>query len=116
MAAAFQTHQLPGTLHVVPKDQTCDKHEDRPAVRRVQGETDSFGCEVFDLCAECWEQYREEMAKADTSGTCEWCKTVVEKLRPQRDWEEGMHGPVYYVCKTCADRQRDEALRYLEEE
>lgn len=31
-----------------------------PAVARVQGETDSFGCEMHDLCAECLASFRAE--------------------------------------------------------
>jgi hypothetical protein len=44
---------LPGSLHDVPTGAMCDDHPDRPALRRVQGETDSFGAEFLDLCNEC---------------------------------------------------------------
>ena len=38
---------LPGSGHSVPDGAMCDEHPDRPAVARVQGETDSFGCEMI---------------------------------------------------------------------
>ena len=40
---------LPGARHALPAGTMCDEHPDRPAVARVQGETDSFGCELNDL-------------------------------------------------------------------
>lgn len=48
---------LPGARLPFPPGTTCDTegHEDRPAVARIQGETDSFGCEAADLCTECAE-------------------------------------------------------------
>ncbi len=52
-----------GSHHKVPKGMMCDDHQDRPATHRVQGETDSFGCEYIDWCDECYEgylKYREE--------------------------------------------------------
>lgn len=33
---------LPGHRHKLPSGATCDDHPDRPAVARIQGETDSF--------------------------------------------------------------------------
>lgn len=38
----------------------CDDHPDRPATHRVQGETDSFGCEYIDWCQECHDKYLAE--------------------------------------------------------
>jgi len=35
----------------------CDDHQDRPATHRIQGETDSFGCEYIDWCDECYTNY-----------------------------------------------------------
>lgn len=51
---------LPGAGHALPAGTMCDDHPDRPAVARIQGETDSFGSELWDLCEEC----RDEMQKA----------------------------------------------------
>lgn len=39
----------------------CDDHPDVPAVARVQGETDSFGCEMHDLCQACLDELRAEI-------------------------------------------------------
>lgn len=95
---------LPGARHVVPAGTTCDEHPDRPAVARVQGETDSFGSEMIDMCAECLAAERAYAAAADTSGRCDWCKSDAPKLRPRRDYDEGMRGPVYFVCDGCIAR------------
>ena len=84
----------------------CDEHPDRPAARRIQGETDSFGSEMHDLCDECAKAYREEMRKPDI-GKCDWCGTTEVARVPARDYEEGTHGPVYYVCAACKKRQAD---------
>jgi hypothetical protein len=46
-----------GSLHRVPSGMTCDDHPERLAVKRVQGETDSFGCEYIDWCQECYDNY-----------------------------------------------------------
>lgn len=92
---------LPGACHVPPRSATCDEHPDRPAAARVQGETDSFGSELIDMCAECASQHRQHAATADASGRCDWCKKDAPCLRARRDWEEGMHGPVYRVCEPC---------------
>jgi hypothetical protein len=105
---------LPGSTHDVPEGMKCDNHPDRDAVCRVQGETDSFGCEMWDLCEECLAEHRREMREADHSGTCDWCKQHKPRLRPRRDYEEGMYGRVYEVCDDCIKRENEEAERELE--
>lgn len=95
---------LPGTTHDSPEGATCDNHPDRIAVVRKQGETDSFGCEMYDLCAECVEEWNREERERDKSGTCDWCKAHKPRLRTRRDYEEGMTGPVYLVCDDCIER------------
>lgn len=104
---------LPGSRHSLPDGATCDLHPDRPAVARVQGETDSFGSEMNDLCAECLKADREAEPRV---GCCDWCKAENVKLGPRRDIDEGMAGPVYYVCKPCIDRDekriREELARH----
>lgn len=94
---------LPGSFHVPQGD--CDYHPGRPATRRIQGETDSFGAEMIDLCDECYQKDREEAKNEDYSGNCDWCKSHTDRTIATRDYEEGTHGPVYYVCKECKDRQ-----------
>lgn len=104
---------LPGKSHDFPDGTVCDLHPDRMAVARIQGETDGMGCEMNDMCEECLAEYREEMRTADTSGTCEWYKQHAPKLRPRRDYEEGMSGRVYEVCDGCIDHRNKEDEAYL---
>ena len=95
---------LPGSTHCPPKGAMCDDHPDRPATHRVQGETDSFGSEMCDMCDECFAAHVEEKKTWDLSGDCDWCKQHKPRLLPKRDYEEGMGGPVYYVCDECRGR------------
>ena len=96
---------LPGSLHIVPKGTMCDDHPDRPAVRRVQGETDSMGSEMHDMCQECCDA--EKTATDDSGGVCDWCNQQVAKLCHTRDHDEGLYGPVYLVCDDCLEKRRD---------
>ena len=98
---------LPGALHEVPEKMMCDFHPDRPATVRIQGETDSFGCEMYDFCDECAREHREEMRQPNV-GKCDWCGAQNAKLIDARDYEEGMCGPVYQVCAACKKRQSDQ--------
>lgn len=100
---------LPGARHDFPDGTKCDVHPDRDAVARVQGETDSFGCEMSDCCQECLDEIRshERSAKART-GNCDWCKQDAADIRETRDYEEGLCGPVYRVCGPCRKRRDDE--------
>jgi hypothetical protein len=91
---------LPGQVRATDEGQMCDEHPDRPAYRRVQGETDSFGSEQHDLCQECYENHKREAEEA-RNGVCDWCKSQATDLRNRRDFEEGMSGPVYQVCGPC---------------
>lgn len=99
---------LPGRRHDLPDGSMCDQHPDRPAVTRIQGETDSFGAELIDMCQECLDEDRREQAEADHSGVCEWCGNHAPRLRPRRDYEEGMYGRVYDVCDACIKRENDD--------
>lgn len=103
---------LPGTGYGVPEGTMCDDHPERPATHRVQGETDSFGSEMHDLCDECYAELRAEMAAPQEAFPCDYCKVPSADRRAIRDPDEGFYGPVYYVCPDCRKRQRDR----LEEE
>ena len=109
---------LPGASHDVPDGMMCDDHPDRPAVARIQGETDSFGCELHDMCQECLDEHRaylrSDEAQEYRKGQCEWCKGYAADLRNARDYEEGMCGRVYRVCGACIKRVNEEAARELE--
>ncbi len=97
---------LPGTRHRAPEAGTkCDICGDAPATLCVQGETDSFGSELNEMCEPCHDKTKE----IETSGACAWCRRVVEVLVPTRDYDEGMSGPVYEVCSACRDKQNAQA-------
>lgn len=105
---------MPGARSVAPQGATCDTHPERAAVRRVQGETDSFGCEWLDLCAECVAELAEHARQASI-GRCDWCKCEAVDLRPRRDYNEGMSGPVYEVCGECVRKSNERAAAELAE-
>ena len=108
---------LPGSQHNVPDNVMCDNHSKRVATHRVQGETDSFGCEMIDLCDKCYAKHRKAMVKyreEQAIGICDWCKNHAVDLRAARDYDEGMCGPVYQVCGPCIKRRNDEATAELE--
>ena len=108
---------LPGTRHVPPKGTKCDEHPDRLAVVRLQGETDSFGSEMHDLCTECLAEHNEWKKTAPPHiGTCDWCKTPDVKLRHRRDMDEGMSGRVYDVCDACVEADNERIRQELDEE
>ncbi|WP_425065081.1 hypothetical protein [Reyranella sp.] len=107
------TSTMPGSSHRLPDDATCDLHLDRPAVARIQGETDSMGAELNDMCRECLDEHRAYVRNADTSGTCDWCKQHAPKRFNRRDYDEGMAGPLYQVCRGCIDRQNREIEKEL---
>lgn len=107
---------LPGSAHAVPAGTMCDDHPNRPAVSRIQGETDSFGSEMFDVCQECLDKYREAIRTEDTSGTCDWCKSFANKLVNMRDYEEGMCGRVYQVCAPCQQQYNANVAAELDDE
>lgn len=113
---------LAGTTRDVPEGMMCDNHPDQPAVVRVQGETDSFGCEMEDICQQCIDERRayrcSEAGQAEElewrTGACEWCKKHSTDLSDTRDYEEGMNGRVYRVCGACIKRVNDEAQADLD--
>jgi hypothetical protein len=105
---------LRGAIHRLPQDTMCDEHPEVVAYKRVVGETDSFGSELIDMCKECFEKYQQAMNEP-TIGCCEWCKTDNVVIIETRDFDEGMAGPVYDVCKACRKKQNDRAQEELDE-
>jgi hypothetical protein len=58
------------------------------------------------MCDDCVAEYQK---CPPVWANCDWCKKVA-KLSPLRDTlEEGMHGPVYYVCSPCV-KEYDERV------
>jgi len=107
------TSTMPGHRHNLPEGATCDIHPDRPAVARVQGETDSMGAELNDLCSECLAAEREARLEG-RKGNCDWCNLPFDDLCETRDYEEGVRGPIYLVCRPCRKRANDAAIEELE--
>jgi hypothetical protein len=103
---------LPGSHHALPEGAMCDQHPKRKAIARIQGETDSFGCEMWDVCQQCLDEIRKDRAESRT-GTCDWCGSMVTDLRPARDYDEGMTGRLYDVCGACIKKRNDEASEEL---
>lgn len=94
------TSRLPGSRHPLPAGAMCDDHPDRPAVARIQGETDSFGAEYLDLCQECVDKVQAGESERRT-GRCDWCANSATDLANHRDLDEGLSGRVYRVCGSC---------------
>lgn len=101
---------MPGSQHRVPAGTMCEDHPDRPAVTRIQGETDSFGAEYICMCQECLDAHIEyRNAQLLVNKFCDWCKSVSTNVKPFRDMDEGMSGPVYQVCLACRAQSYNEA-------
>lgn len=108
---------LPYSSHPLPEGAMCDDHPERKAVARIQGETDSMGCEYNDLCKQCLKELRAYQNSAEArTGQCDWCKKPATDLRDRRDYDEGLGGRVYRVCGPCVkwqnDRDAEEAYDY----
>jgi len=91
----------------------CEYHPDRPSMKRVWIYPYPDDPESIDLCEDCLKEH--EKAKGDDVGKCEWCGKESKKLRPQRDYDEGMCGPVYAVCPNCVHKASEEARKELDE-
>lgn len=76
----------------------------KPSFKKQAGEVDSFGVEWHYLCNEC---VAEEKRLAEEQGpclsTCEKCGNQAE-IKPYRDPDEGMSGPIYWACRPCIDK------------
>lgn len=109
------TSSLPYSRHIVPTGTMCDEHPDRPAVARVQGETDSFGAEYIDCCQECADELAASReVEREKGGVCDWCHTHQPRLSNRRDIDEGSSGPVYRVCDPCIRKDNDRIDEELE--
>jgi hypothetical protein len=105
-ASRGRVSSMPGSSHSLPAGTKCDQHEDREAVARIQGETDSFGCEYCMMCQECLDQHRAyRAAELEKEKRCDWCGCMSKGVRSRRDFEEGMSGRLYDVCPACIDKE-----------
>ena len=66
-------------------------------------EADSMGAEYEYYCDEHIEEISQ--AQRNTVGNCDWCRVEDVPLSPVRDFEEGLSGPVYWVCTECKKQQ-----------
>lgn len=100
-ASAGPVSTLPGHRHRLPEGTSCDTHPDRPAVARIQGETDRFGCEYLMMCQGCYDSYQQfRLTEEQSLRRCERCGNL-DTLSAVRDPEEGTYGPVYQMCGRC---------------
>lgn len=103
------TRNLPGHIQQAPKGMTCDEHPDRPAIKRITTEVDSFGSEEMDVCDECFNEFkvgRESLRQEEQK--CDICHNTVIGCRPFRDPAEGSYGPVYTACPSCIKKVIDD--------
>lgn len=110
---------LPGHTCSPPEGSMCDDHDDRVAVKRIQGETDSMGSEQHDLCQECYgavtKHVRQEReSRASTPTYCEWHKGPGLNVSPMRDYDEGMTGRLYDTCSDCRRKINERAREELD--
>lgn len=80
----------------------CETHTDIPAIKRIIGECDSFGHEESYVCHQCLDEYIATLKNNPISGHCDFCHVYQHHLTPKRDTEEGVNGPVYYICNPCS--------------
>ena len=101
---------LPGALFRPPEGMVCDLHGHVPAVVRVQGETDSFGSEMLDMCNYCYAQFNIGESQ-DVVGRCDLCHEHDRTLKHHRDPEQSATGPVYRACQDCIAKAQLQALQ-----
>lgn len=108
---------LPGSRRQPPPGAVCDKegHYNRQAVARIQGETDSFGSEMIDMCQECLTAHLH-YASQPQPGICQHHKGEAAHVSAWRDPEEGSNGPVYQVCDPCRKRANEAWAKYIGED
>ena len=111
---------LPGRIINNPKlgeKHTCDECE-QPAVAAIIGETDSFGSEYSHVCQVHLDEHlkRVEAKEAeDPKEYCDHCKNYAKDVKPIRYADEGMNGPVYYLCKTHRARVNSENNEFYDD-
>jgi len=102
---------LPGQIATASNQElsqhTCEGFDEghcgKPSELKVVGETDSFGSEFHYMCRECHTKEVEHYKENPTLETCERCNQEAV-VRPYRDPDEGMSGPVYWACSPCISK------------
>jgi hypothetical protein len=99
---------LPGQFIGVQKNAKCEKHPNKPATHCLVTEADSMGYETRNMCQKCYNYYQRTKKQTEpVLSTCDWCKATGVELKPIRDHEEGMSGPIYHVCDNCRNHGSD---------
>lgn len=106
-ASKGSVRSLPGDTKRCTNGEKCDDHPEVDAVYRIQGETDSLGCEYFYTCQDCYDKYKEV---GDPEYDCDGCGKD-GPVKPARDPDEGMAGPVYYYCPSCMKEHKERIAR-----
>ena len=113
---------LPGQSVSVQDDEwgtKCDDHPEVDATHRICTESDSFGSEYANLCGVCWDQ-RQAAIEARSEDPDQWetckCGNREPSLISYRDYEEGMHGPVYEHCSKCHEKMNARIAKELEDD
>ena len=122
MQVTGPVNTMPNSTHSVENGAMCDNHPNRVATTSKQGETDSFGSEIHELCDECEASWKAQASKPYV-GYCEFCtrqayssaQWVQVEVFDYRDYEEGMNGPVYKVCKSHLDSMNESQLKQCHE-
>lgn len=99
---------LPGVVSKLTSEESevCEYQDCKQnAAWKIQGETDSMGCEYNHYCEEHFAKIRNEPV-SDELETCDGCGQM-SFLKPTRDWEEGNNGPVYYWCANCREQNAE---------
>lgn len=73
---------------------------DKPAELSICGEVDSFGHEAHFMCQACYDDMKKQALENPHLETCPRCKSEAE-LIAHRDPDEGLAGPLYYLCSPC---------------
>lgn len=72
----------------------------KPSELKVVGETDSYGSEFHFMCQACYDDMKKQALENPHLETCPRCKSEAE-LIAHRDPDEGLSGPLYYLCSPC---------------
>ncbi len=99
---------LPGDMVATSKlfhrSVKCGNHPDVEAVKTMIGETDRMGSEVANYCEACATALEASLKHLENDAEhvmeCENCNST-DNVKPIRDPDEGMAGPVYYKCAGC---------------
>lgn len=107
---------LPGSRRTPDKGAMCGEHPDVPSFKTIQGETDSFGAEFYEMCEACVKKFEEEREQSQNElSFCDWCKTQKTGCSFRRDLGESSTGPVYFVCPSCSAQNNEENSVYSDD-